>query len=198
MDVTLSITWEQKFSNNWQIYKLCLPYLASLKTLNCVKYVRKLVFSSLCLLICRKKQIRENRTLTYFSQCCIIITSMREKNPYSEFFWSVFSRIWTTEFGEIIRISPYSVRMREITDQKSSEYGHISRSCQPWNKGLLILYYPNLILLSKYFIVQPKFSNISTTKMRYHGVNFSDMVYLIRRANNFNYFVDIFHETKLH
>ena len=32
-------------------------------------------------------------------------------------FWSVFSRTWT-EYGEILRISPYSVRMRENTDQK--------------------------------------------------------------------------------
>ena len=33
------------------------------------------------------------------------------------FFWSVFSHI-CTKFGEILRISPYSVRMRENTDQK--------------------------------------------------------------------------------
>ena len=47
--------------------------------------------------------------------------------PYSEFFWSVFSRI-RTEYGEILRISPYSVRMWENTDQKNSEYGHFLRS----------------------------------------------------------------------
>ena len=33
------------------------------------------------------------------------------------FFWSVFSRI-RTEYGEIRIISPYSIRMRENTDQK--------------------------------------------------------------------------------
>ena len=27
---------------------------------------------------------------------------LREKCPYSEFFWSIFSRIWT-EYGEILR-----------------------------------------------------------------------------------------------
>ena len=47
--------------------------------------------------------------------------------PYSELFWSVFSRIWT-EYGEILRISPYSVRMRENMDQNNSEYGYFSRS----------------------------------------------------------------------
>ena len=39
----------------------------------------------------------------------------REKCPYSEFFWSILSRI-RTEYGEIVCISPYSVRMRENTD----------------------------------------------------------------------------------
>ena len=33
------------------------------------------------------------------------------------FFWSVFCRI-RTEYGEILRISPYAVRMRQNTDQK--------------------------------------------------------------------------------
>ena len=48
--------------------------------------------------------------------------SLRENYPYSELFWSAFSRI-RTEYGQILRISPYSVRMRENTDQKNSEYG---------------------------------------------------------------------------
>ena len=38
--------------------------------------------------------------------------SLRKKCLYSEFFWSVFSRI-RTEHGEIRSISPYSVQMRE-------------------------------------------------------------------------------------
>ena len=50
-----------------------------------------------------------------------------ENCPYSEFFWPAFSRIWT-EYEEIRSISPYSVQMRENTDQKNSEYGHFSRS----------------------------------------------------------------------
>ena len=41
--------------------------------------------------------------------------------------WSLFSRI-RPEYGEILRISPHSVRMREDTDQNNSEYGHFSRS----------------------------------------------------------------------
>ena len=49
------------------------------------------------------------------------------KCPYSEFFWSAFSHIWT-KYGEILRISPYSVLIREDTDQKNSEYGYFSRS----------------------------------------------------------------------
>ena len=43
--------------------------------------------------------------------------SLRKKCQYSEFFWSVFSRIWT-EYGEIRSISSCSVRIWENTDQK--------------------------------------------------------------------------------
>ena len=47
---------------------------------------------------------------------------LRKKCPYSELFWSVFSRI-RTEYGEIRSISQYSIRMRENTDQENPEYG---------------------------------------------------------------------------
>ena len=59
------------------------------------------------------------RNIVYYSLC--------EKFPYSEFFWTVFSHIWT-EYGEIIRIPPQSVQMRENTDQENSEYGHFLHS----------------------------------------------------------------------
>ena len=52
--------------------------------------------------------------------------ALREKCPYSELFWSVFSRIWT-EYGEIIRISPYSIQVQENTDLINSECGHFLR-----------------------------------------------------------------------
>ena len=47
----------------------------------------------------------------------VMETSLRGKCPNTEVFWSVFSRI-RTEYGEIIRILPYQVQMRENTDQK--------------------------------------------------------------------------------
>ena len=50
-----------------------------------------------------------------------------ENSPHSQFFWSVLSRT-RTEYGKILRISPYSVRMREDMDQKHSEYELFSRS----------------------------------------------------------------------
>ena len=45
--------------------------------------------------------------------------ALRENCPYLEFFWSVFSRIWT--------ISQYSIWLRQNVDQKNSEYEHFSR-----------------------------------------------------------------------
>ena len=44
------------------------------------------------------------------------------------FFWSVFSCIWT-EYGEILHISPYSVRMRENTDQKKLRIWTLFTQC---------------------------------------------------------------------
>ena len=52
---------------------------------------------------------------------------MGKKCPYSELFWSAFSRI-QTEYGEIRSISPYSVRMWENADQNNSEYGRFLHS----------------------------------------------------------------------
>ena len=43
-----------------------------------------------------------------------------EKCPYSEFFWSVFSRI-LTKYGDLLRKSPYSVQMLENTGQENSK-----------------------------------------------------------------------------
>ena len=42
---------------------------------------------------------------------------LREKCPNTEFFLSVFSCI-QIEYGDLLRKSPYSVRMQENTDQK--------------------------------------------------------------------------------
>ena len=53
--------------------------------------------------------------------------TLRKKCPYSELFWSAFSRI-RTEYGEMRSISPYSVRMRENADQNNSEDGYSLRS----------------------------------------------------------------------
>ena len=54
-----------------------------------------------------------------------VLFSLRENCPYSEFFCSVFSRI-PSEYGEMRNffpyISPYTVRMRENTDEKNCKY----------------------------------------------------------------------------
>ena len=64
------------------------------------------------------------KQLTLFAIGGIITDrTMREKCLYSELFWSAISRIWT-KYREILRISPYSVRMRENKDQNNSKCGH--------------------------------------------------------------------------
>ena len=45
-------------------------------------------------------------------------------------FWRIREKIYPhirTEYGEILRISPYSVWMQENADQKISEYGNVLR-----------------------------------------------------------------------
>ena len=48
----------------------------------------------------------------------------------------MFSRI-RIEYGDIRSISPYSVRMRQNTDQNNSKYGHFSRSAMLFFNRLL-------------------------------------------------------------
>ena len=65
--------------------------------------------------------------LVVFLLNVIFVHLKLKKCPDSKLFWSAFSRIWT-EYGKILRISPYSVRMRENADQTNSECGHFLRS----------------------------------------------------------------------
>ena len=50
-------------------------------------------------------------------------STLRRNCPYLDLFWSLLSRI-QIEYGEVLCISPYSVRIRENTDQNNVEYGH--------------------------------------------------------------------------
>ena len=75
-------------------------------------------------------RLREKKTLpgTRFAVFMFVwLKTLHEKCPYLELFWSVFYGI-RTECEEILRISPYSVQMRENADQNNSEYGHFLRS----------------------------------------------------------------------
>ena len=50
----------------------------------------------------------------------LLCIALREKCTYSELFWSAFSHI-RTEYGEILRIFPYSAQVREDVDQNNPE-----------------------------------------------------------------------------
>ena len=57
--------------------------------------------------------------------------------PYPRFFWPAFSHI-RTGYGCLLCKYPHSVRARENTDQKNSDYGHFPRSVK-LRKTLVIL-----------------------------------------------------------
>ena len=64
----------------------------------------------------------------------IMITAWKV-SKYGVFFWSVFCRIWT-EYGVILHISPYLVRMRENRDQKKLRIWTL------FTQWMLILFWP--------------------------------------------------------
>ena len=86
-----------------------------------------------------------NDMLKLIRESFFLYPTLHKKCPYSEQFWSVFTRIWT-EYGEILRISSYSIQMPENTNQNNSKYGHFLQSAtffpstiQPKKAGLLII-----------------------------------------------------------
>ena len=84
----------------------------------------KVLFGFCHLLLIKLPRFRGERN----KRACFRDTfSLPKKCPYSELFWSVFSRI-RTEYGEIRSMSTNSVQMRENTDQNNSEYRPFSRS----------------------------------------------------------------------
>ena len=96
-------------------------------------------------------------------------TSLLEKCPYLEVFWSVFSRI-PTEYRKMLRVSPYSVWKRENTEQKNSEYRHFScnASVSLWSTTFYAAV--KIILIceahpSKKFALSPKFVELLVTKI---------------------------------
>ena len=71
-----------------------------------------LVFSSILYMELMFKLIRDIKF--YFR------VILREKCSYSKLLWSAFSRN-QTEYGEILHISSYSVRMQKSADRKKFE-----------------------------------------------------------------------------
>ena len=94
--------WIQTHNN--LVHKQTISFLKNRKRLFC--NLRKFLYCTLIIQLLK---------LSWFSG-----RTLCRKCPYSKLFWSVPSHIRI--------ISPYSVRMRENTDQDNSEYGHLSRS----------------------------------------------------------------------
>ena len=85
----------------------------------------KTIQDNLILLACIEK-LCKHRCI----DCNILVKSVSNtawKVPVFGVILVLFSRI-RAEYGEILRISLYSVRMRENANQNNSEYGHILRS----------------------------------------------------------------------
>ena len=108
------------------------------------------------------------------------------KVPYLEFFWSVFSHIWT-EYGEIRSISQYSFQMRENTNQENSEYGHFS--CSYLCNDMTFLLVLN-IFINKFDKVIKLYNFISSGLVNGSNV-FCGLGYIDDLQNNARYFFDV-------
>ena len=84
---------------------------------------------SFCVCVCNMKVYGWSKYTEYYYS-----GTLRKKCPYSEFFRPVFSFI-RTEYGYLLRKSPYSVGTLENTDQEKSEYGHFQHSGSWYNVG---------------------------------------------------------------
>ena len=79
--------------------------------------------------------------------------ALRQKCLYSELFWTVFPRI-RTEYGEIFRISQYSLWIQENTDQNNSEYGFFIRSVN-WQQPSFLVDIQSKLITNQMFSVWP-------------------------------------------
>ena len=100
-------------------------------------------------------------------------STLREKCPYSELFWSVFSHT-RSAYEEILGISPYSVRMRENADHNNSEYGHFLRNGNntPFmNKPLARAYMKRSRLQNRFSKNRSEVNRTDYIKQRKYGVS---------------------------
>ena len=87
-----------------------------------VSLTRKRNHKEVSQLNCNFKDINETNLLRIFS-----VMRYVKSVQIRSFFWSLFSRI-RTEYGNLLRKSPYSVRIRKIQTRKNSVFGHFSHS----------------------------------------------------------------------
>ena len=64
-----------------------------------------------------------------FVNFAALFYALREKCPYSELFWSAFSRIWT-EYGEILHVFEYG-EILPLSPRIQSECGKIRTRITP-------------------------------------------------------------------
>ena len=78
-----------------------------------------------------------------------------------------FPAFWT-EYGEIQSIFPYSVRIRENTDQNNSEYGHFSHSAidqsSEFQSTALFI---NFVFISQIYSMLQNLINLTNSKISF-------------------------------
>ena len=90
------------------------------------------------------------------------ISSLREKCPNTEFFWSVFSRI-RIEYADLLHKFPYWVRIRENTDQKKLHIWTLFMQCKKYFYFAKNWYFEFIFLALQGFTLTPINVHMSLT-----------------------------------
>ena len=113
------------------------------------------------------------------------VASHCKKCPYSEFFWSVFSLIWTD--GKIRSISPYSIRMRGKYGPEKSLKRTLSMQCMAILTNTFLVFYILLFRSPKGWWIKLQnwriWENISHIALGNHCVK-STRIVLVRMREN--------------
>ena len=107
--------------------------------------------------------------------------SLCEKYPFTELGWSAFSRI-RTEYGDILRISPYLVQMPENTDQNNSEYGHSLRSVYNSPCDFFSQKFDSKAIVYSYLTTKVYSEYCETSKMKLFAKMINDLIIFARSS----------------
>ena len=117
-------------------------------SVHCLWFILKVTLEPLCSTLHSRSILRKNWSkLSHLNgHTCVWMTNYVKSVQMSKS-WPIFSRIWS-EYGDILRKSPYSVWIRENTDQKKVRIWTLSIQ---WHSYLPVIFKGNYLWIMYLF-----------------------------------------------